>query len=107
MKNEANWDLTDNCLGHCEALVDKLGDSHNLDTWRNPQSRQEFNQNPEGHTQSMFTRFHQGVHPEHGDEGGTSSSNPNSGLFVEATGFGAMADDTAFLELWQMPYLDA
>lgn len=34
MKNEANWDLADSCLGHCEAVVEKLGDSQNLDIWR-------------------------------------------------------------------------
>lgn len=120
MKDELNWDLADICLSHCEAVAEKLSDSHNLDTWRNPQSRQqsmqrESGQNPEGHTQNMWPRFYQGPHPEHGYEGRDGlnmlSSNPNPGFFMEASGFSAMsvgmADDTAIPELWQIPYLDA
>jgi hypothetical protein len=125
MKNDVDWDLADICLGHCEAVVEKLSDSHYLDTWRrNPHSDQQsfegaFRVNLSAHLNgqksdeqmgSTFTpRMNQGFNPEPGNEGsseGACASHTNPGYFQDSMALGptpgTMVENPAFPDLWQM-----
>jgi hypothetical protein len=132
MKNDVNWDLADICLGHCEAVVDKLSDSDYLDTWRrNPHSNQQpfegdfrgnlpahlndlNGQSTEAQDGSTFTpHMSQRLSPEPGNEGSreeASVSYTNPGFFPDAMALGprpgTMVENPVFPDLWQMLDLD-
>lgn len=124
-KNEVDWDLSDICLGHCEAVVEKLSDSHYLDTWRrNPHSGQQpfdealrgnvsahlNGQESDGQMESTFTpRMNQGFNPEPGNAGsseGACASHTSPGFFQDSMApghiSGIMTENPAFPDLWQM-----
>lgn len=118
MKNEVNWDLADICLGHCEAVVEKLSDSHCLETWRRiphgaQQQFEEANRNnipaqsnhdgpSEQIDDGIFVPLNQGV-----NESGAESAQP---LFQDLMGYnftpGTMIENPMFPDLWQLPHLD-
>lgn len=90
MKNDVDWDLADICLGHCEAVIEKLSDCHYLDTWRrNPDRCQQpfdgaFRGNVSAHLNgqksddqmgSTFTpRMNQGFNPKPGNVGSSEGA---------------------------------
>ncbi|KAL2824883.1 fungal-specific transcription factor domain-containing protein [Aspergillus cavernicola] len=60
MKNDANWDLSDICLGQCEAVVDRLCDTHYLEMWRkNPHPHPHHSGGQ--HAPSERVHIHQGI----------------------------------------------
>lgn len=128
-KDEANWDLADTCLNHCEAIVKKLSDRHNLATWRrNPPGNQHsgtgksggnifpqrYNQHGQGQTGAAFAQTSQeSLNVESGIAGGQDEISPgfiNPNFFQEVTAFGSlaggMADTSIFSDMVQIPYVE-
>jgi hypothetical protein len=117
-KNEVNWDLADICLGHCEAVVEKLSDSHCLETWRriphggHAQSEEDFtsrdipaqssHEGPSEQMGGIFVPLNQDV-----NEPGAENTQT---LFQDLMGYnstpGTMIDNPMFPDLWQLPYFD-
>ncbi|KAE8547654.1 hypothetical protein EYB25_009447 [Talaromyces marneffei] len=129
MKDEANWDLADTCLNHCEAVVENLSDRHNLATWRsNPPGNQNSsggecggkffarrnNQHSQGQAGAAFSHIsHNSPIPDPGIAGGregVSTGVINPAFLQDVMTFGSMpgtmADNTVFSDMVQMPYME-
>ncbi|CRG86446.1 putative transcriptional regulatory protein C777,02 [Talaromyces islandicus] len=119
MKNEVSWDLADICLGHCEAVVEKLSDSHCLETWRRiPHGGQQQQVEEDSASRNMPAQSsHEGPSEQmdgifeplnqHVNEPGAESAQT---LFQDLMGYnstpGTIIDNPMFPDLWQLPYLD-
>ncbi|KAL2864060.1 Zn(II)2Cys6 transcription factor [Aspergillus lucknowensis] len=123
MKNDVDWDLGDICLGQCEAVVDRLYDTNNLDMWRkNPHPGQYQSERLQGNNDSAApiptpaytvpeshaeVSFRHTSHPMSGNSSDIEQANPD---FLQTfMTFGSMPgipDYPAFPDLWQMPYPD-
>lgn len=128
-KNNANWDLTDICLGQCEAVVDRLCDTDYLEMWRkHPHTGQHAvdrinqennNSNAPGpqfpvhgsaadHAAPPEGPFQQLPNQPMGDPAVDGIGDP--GFLQTFMTFGSMpgliGETPAFPDLWQMPYLD-
>ncbi|KIA75865.1 Zn(II)2Cys6 transcription factor [Aspergillus ustus] len=132
-KDELNWDLADICLGQCEAVVDRLCDWNNLDTWRkNPPGQQQYSserQQQQGSSSNSSVPFptpadtvpsesHADVPPplvqgalNYGQADSEHHMNPDYlqtfMTFGSMPGGGGMISDyVTFPDLWQMPNVD-
>ncbi|KUL86417.1 hypothetical protein ZTR_08159 [Talaromyces verruculosus] len=133
-KDETNWDLADTCLNHCEAVVENLGDRHNLATWRkNPPGNQKSGRGGGESGGTFFPPSRKNHYPQGQQTGATFSNRShessnldpeivgggrdgiNQGVidpmfFQEVMAFGSipgsMADNSVFSDMVQMPYLE-
>ncbi|KAL4783903.1 fungal-specific transcription factor domain-containing protein [Aspergillus varians] len=136
MKNDANWDLADICLGQCEAVVDRLCDTTYLEMWRKtPHTGQQHatdrishgnnntNNSNNNNTGAQFpanaNALDSTTHPEVAFQhppNQTMGSDPavdgmgDPGFLQAFMTFGSMpglaAESPGFPDLWQMPYMD-
>lgn len=114
MKNEVNWDLADICLDHCEAVVEKLSDSHYLETWRKiPHSGQQQQFEDDSSSRNMPAQTSHEGHSEQVDGMFVPLAqdvNESATLFQDLIACnstpGTIIDNPMFPDLWQLPYLD-
>ncbi|KAL3462237.1 fungal-specific transcription factor domain-containing protein [Aspergillus heterothallicus] len=121
MKDELNWDLADICLGQCEAVVDRLCDTDNLDLWRkNPPGHATERQQHHGNNTSSapFPTPGDTVPSEgqpdvpvqtainYGDAGDHINPDDLQTFMTFGSMPGMMSDYPAFPDLWQMPNVD-
>jgi hypothetical protein len=129
MKNDANWDLTDICLGQCEAVVDRLCDTDYLEMWRkHPHAGQHASdrinqENNSGNASGPQFPANGSAVDHAGQPEGPFQQLPNQAMGDPAAdvigdpGFlqtfmtfgsipGLMGETPAFPDLWQMSYLD-
>ncbi|KAL3444556.1 fungal-specific transcription factor domain-containing protein [Aspergillus insuetus] len=122
MKDELNWDLADICLGQCEAVVDRLCDTNNLDMWRkNPPGPRVSERVQQGNHNASAAPFptpadtvpsdgHPEVQPQATMNYDQSADQINPDYLQTFMTFGSMpgmvSDYPAFPDLWQMPDVD-
>jgi hypothetical protein len=123
MKGEMNWDLADICLGQCEAVVDRLCDTNNLDMWRkNPPGQHASERAQQGNQHPSTAPFptpadtvpsdgHPDVQIQATMNYGNLTDQVNPDYLQTLMTFGSMpamaSDYPAFPDLWQMPDVDA
>ncbi|KAJ0426726.1 fungal-specific transcription factor domain-containing protein [Aspergillus carlsbadensis] len=123
MKDELNWDLADICLGQCEAVVDRLCDTNNLDMWRkNPPGQQASERVQQGNqhnssaapfptpADTVPSERHPDVQLQATMNYGHAADQINPDYHQTFMTFGSMpgvvSDYLAFPDLWQMPDVD-
>ncbi|KAL2812969.1 fungal-specific transcription factor domain-containing protein [Aspergillus granulosus] len=121
-KEESNWDLADICLGQCEAVVDRLCDTNNLDMWRkNPPGQhvgerlQPVYQNSSAApiptpADTVLSEGHSDVPLQAALNYGHADEQINPDYLQTFMTFGSMpgmiSDYSTFPDLWQMPNVD-
>ncbi|KAL3493915.1 fungal-specific transcription factor domain-containing protein [Aspergillus germanicus] len=123
MKDELNWDLADICLGQCEAVVDRLCDTNNLDMWRkNPPGQHASERGQHGNHNTFAAPFptpadtvpsegHADVQLQATMNYSDTADQINPDYLQTFMTFGSMpgmaSDYPAFPDLWQMPDVDS